>query len=184
MSVATEAAPDIKPVLKRSSSDIEGDAVTASQSPLKRPKVQFSSDNKIFTLKSWDDDKTLSLVREEVKRALERHMVGESTLYDGLREVLTTKPTAAEAPSSTLLKRYVIAITGLCGIMGRKGTALVKSITEMHWLGRDEEFVLLYRRLLANAVSTYGGYAHDVLESLVDRFITRASSDHTRDALS
>jgi RNA polymerase I-specific transcription initiation factor RRN3 len=174
MSVASVATPDVKAALKRSLSDLEADTKSplSGQPPAKRPKVQFSSDNKVFTLKNWDDDKTLSLVREEVRRALEKHAARESSLYDGLREILTIKPTATEAPSSTLLKRYMVAITGLCSVMGRKGGALVKSITEMHWLGRDEEFVVLYRRLLANIISTYGGYSHEILGSLVDRFMT------------
>jgi RNA polymerase I-specific transcription initiation factor RRN3 len=178
MSVASVATPDVKPVLKRSLSDLEADTKTSlsSQSPAKRPKVQFSSENKIFTLKKWDEEKTLSLVREEVRRALEKHVAGEHTLFDGLRETLTTKPSAPEAPSATLLKRYVIAITGLCGVIGRRGSALVKSIIEMHWLGRDEEFVRLYQRLLANLISTYGGYSHEILESLVDRFTTLRQS--------
>ncbi|KIW03968.1 uncharacterized protein PV09_04802 [Verruconis gallopava] len=175
MSVAPVMTPDVKPVLKRSLSDLEATSTSplASQRAAKRPKkVDFKSENTVFTLKNWDDNKTLSLVREEVRRALDKHSMGEDALYDGLREILTTKPDAAEAPSSSLLKRYMIAITGFCGVIGRRGSALVQAITQMKWLGRDEEFVKLYQRLLANLITTYGGYAHEILESLVDKFMT------------
>jgi len=177
LSVATAATP-VRPVLKRSLTDFDTDdnPLPSSLSPTKRLKVQFSSDNKIITLKDWDADKTLTLVKEEVKRALDRNRIGESTQYDGLREILTTKPTAADAPSSNLLKRYIIALTGLSSLMGRKCGSLVESVMEIEWLGRDEEFITLYRRLLVNLISSYGGYANDILESLVDTFASCKTS--------
>lgn len=173
-SVATTATPQ-RPALKRSLTDFDTDSnpLPSSNSPTKRMRVQFSSDNKTITLKDWADDKTLTLVKEEVKRALQRHQTGESAQYDGLREILTTKPTAADAAGTHLLKRYVIALTGLSSLMGRKCGSLVNSIMDIEWLGQDEEFINLFRRLLATLISSYGGYANDIFESLVDRFTNR-----------
>ena len=172
-SAAAMAAP-IKPALKRSHTDFQADNDTSppNGSSPKRPKVQFSSENNVRLLKNWDDEKTLALVKEEVKRAIERHQAGQSGLYDGLRETLSMKPTDNDAPSSALLKKYLIALVGFSNCLGRKCESLVDSLLEMQWLGRDEDFVMLYRRLLVNICASNGGYAQDILLSLVESFVS------------
>jgi RNA polymerase I-specific transcription initiation factor RRN3 len=171
------AATPLKSALKRKHSDLtETGDDSQSSTHSKRPKVQFSdSDNKTELIREWND-KTLTLVREEVRRAIERHLAGDSALYDTLRQTLTTKPTSEDAPSPTLLRRYVIALTGFSSLMGKKCGSLVDAVLDSQWLGRDEDFVTCYRRLLVNLIATNGGYAHSILDSLVDKFVNRKAS--------
>jgi RNA polymerase I-specific transcription initiation factor RRN3 len=171
MSATTPAAP---PTLKRSLSDLEaaGSSPLAAAPAAKKPRVQFKSENQIHTLKTWEDEKTLSLVKAEVKRALESHNEGESTRYNELCELLKQKPSSGDALKSKVLKRYLVAITGLCRTVGKKGLALVQAIMQMPWLGRDDEFVKQYETLVTNLLSSYGGYEHEIIFSLISRFTT------------
>jgi RNA polymerase I-specific transcription initiation factor RRN3 len=168
------AAPPLKSALKRKHSDISEPEENNSQElySSKRVKVQFNEqDNKTEIIKAWDDDKALVHVREEVHQALDRHLEGDSSAYDSLRELLTTKPFADDALSNTLLRRYIIALTGFTSLMGKRCAELVEAVLEIQWLGRDEDTVVCYRRLLVNLIATHGGFAQTILSSLVDKFV-------------
>lgn len=163
-------SPTATPVLKRSHSDIEA-TNTSDQPTVKRPRVQFKSENTIHTLKQWDDTKTLSLIKEEVKRALEKKLAHEDTLFNALCDLLSQKPNAVEVLPSKVLKKYLSAIQSLATTVQRTGHALVEAITQISWLGRDEEFVRMYTVLLHSLVSKHPGYAQVVYSSLLDRFV-------------
>jgi RNA polymerase I-specific transcription initiation factor RRN3 len=173
------AAIPLKSALKRKHSDItetEDDNSQQSNSS-KRTKVQFSdADNKTEIIQAWNDDKALALVREEVRRALKRHLDGDSSSYDSLKQLLTTKSSEDDAPSNTSLRRHIIALTGFTNLMGKRSAELVEAVLESEWLGRDGDTVLCYRRLLVNLIATHGGYAQVILGSLVDRFVNRKAS--------
>jgi len=167
--------PAATPALKRSRSDLEATSTPspqAAQPTAKRPRVQFKSENTIHTLRGWDEAKTSSLIKEEVKRALEKKAEGNDTAFASLCELLVQKPTAADALSSPVLKRYLLALTSLSRTVGRTGLPLVQSILRISWLGRDDDFVRVYQALLANLLSTYGGFSHEILGSLVALFTT------------
>lgn len=170
-------ATPLKSALKRTHSDMDDahdDSSSSSQAhdpQRKRYKVQFNeADNKTEIF--WND-KSQHLVKEEVRRAMERHIAGDSAAYDSLKEMLTTKPTAHDAPSPTLLKRYVIALIAHAHLLGKRCSGLVTAILDCSWLGRDDDFVVCYRRLLVNMISAHGGHAQVVMEALVDRFTNR-----------
>lgn len=171
-------ATPLKSALKRKHSDITEPEENSSQElySSKRVKVQFSEDNTTEIIKAWNDDKALALVREEVRRALERHIAGDSSSYDSLTELLTIKPFSDDAPSNTLLRRYVIALTGFTNLMGKKCAELVEAVLEIQWMGRDEDTVVCYRRLLVNMIATHGGFAQTILSSLVDKFVNCKAS--------
>jgi RNA polymerase I-specific transcription initiation factor RRN3 len=173
------AATPLKSALKRKHSDITEPEENNSQETYssKRAKVQFNEeDNKTEIIKAWNDDKALALVREEVRRALERHLAGDSSSYDSLRQLLTTKPFSDDAPSNTLLRRYIIALTGFTNLMGGRCAELVEAVLETQWLGREEDTVICYRRLLVNMIATHGGFAQTILNSLVDKFVNCKAS--------
>jgi RNA polymerase I-specific transcription initiation factor RRN3 len=164
----TMATP-LKSALKRTASDMEDVEDTQAQTQRKRCKVQFNeADNK--TELFWND-KAYPLVREEVRRAIENHLAGDSAAYASLKALLTTKPTDDDAPSPILLKRYITALDSFSHLMGKACGGLVTAVLDCSWLGRDDEFLIAYRRLLANLISSYGGNTIFVLESLVEKFV-------------
>ncbi|KAF2436342.1 RNA polymerase I-specific transcription initiation factor RRN3 [Tothia fuscella] len=154
------AAP-LKSALKRSHSDF---TIESSQE-LSRKRT------KLF----WNE-KPAQLVREEVRRAIEKHIAGDSSGYDSLKEIVSTKPTAIDAPSSELLKRNIMGLITHASLINRKCSGLVGAILKISWLGRDEDFVACYRRLLVNLVSAHGSHAYAVVESLVGKFTNLRSS--------
>ncbi|TID17369.1 RNA polymerase I-specific transcription initiation factor RRN3 [Venturia nashicola] len=169
----------LKSALKRKHSDISEPQENSSQElySSKRAKVQFNEEeNKIEVYKAWNDDKALPLVQEEVRRALEKHLSGDSSFYDSLAELFAIKPISDDALSNTLLRRYIIALTGFTNLLGKRCTDLVEAVLQTQWLGRDEDFVVCYRRLLVNMIATHGGLAQMVLSSLVDKFVYLRSS--------
>jgi RNA polymerase I-specific transcription initiation factor RRN3 len=163
-------ATPLKSALKRKHSDISS-AEDDSQHSQKRAKVQFSdADNKTEIIRAWNDKPT-NLVREEVRRAIERHHAGDSGLYDTLKQTFTAKPSSEDAPPPTLLEKYMSAFTRCITILGKDCAELVEAVLDTQWLGRDEEFVRCYQKMLAHLAASGGGYAHAVLESLVDKFV-------------
>ena len=168
--------PAATPALKRSRSDLEAASTSSPQQGQptpKRPRVQFKSENTVHTLPGWDDTKTPSLIKEEVKRALEKQIAGDKSALPSLGETLVPKEKNAPRLSSKVLKRYMLAITSLTSLVGRTGAAgkdFVQVILQIKWLGRDDEFVRIYQSLLSNLISMYGGYTTVVFQQLVTDF--------------
>lgn len=173
------AATPLKSALKRKHSDITEPEENSSQElySSKRAKVQFNEeDNKIEVIRAWNDDKALTLVRVEVQRALERHLDGDSSSYDSLTQLLTITPFSDDAPSNTLLRRYIIALTGFTNLLGKRCMELVEAVLDIQWLGRDEDTVVCYQRLLVTMIATHGAFAQIILSSLVDKFVNCKAS--------
>jgi hypothetical protein len=166
--LADAAKVPLKSALKRSASDIED--VEDSQPQRKRCRtVQFNeADNK--TELFWNE-KSAQLVKEEVRRAIEGHLARDSSNYAALKSILTTKSTASDAPSPILLKRYIDAISVSSQLVNKECRGLVAAVLDCSWLGRSDEFLVSYRRLLANIISAHGGFAPLILESIVDKFV-------------
>jgi hypothetical protein len=161
-------ATPLKSALKRTASDLE-DTDDAQRKRLKVHKVQFNdADNK--TELFWNE-KSAQLVREEVRRAIESHIAGNSTAYDSLKSLLTSKPTADDTPSPTLLKKYIDALNASSQLMRKSCDSLVKAVLSLSWLGRSEDFLKAYRRLLANLISVNGNFTTYILECLVREFV-------------
>ncbi|QDS68264.1 hypothetical protein FKW77_010628 [Venturia effusa] len=179
LTLAPAFGTPLKSALKRKHSDISEPEENSSQElySSKRAKVQFNEeDNKIEVYKAWNDDKALPQVQEEVRRALEKHLNGDSSFYDSLAQLFMIKPVSDDALSNTLLRRYIIALTGYTNLMGKRCTELVEAVLETQWLGRDDDFVVCYRRLLVNMIATHGGLAQTVLSSLVNKFVNLRGS--------
>lgn len=157
-----------KPALKRKSSDTDDAPETG---PVKRSKVSFdTSINKIHKLEDYND-KSLPLVREEVRRAIERHRTGDNAAYDNLKEVLQAEPSSDDALPSGLLHKHVLAFTYLAPSLGKGCSGLVDAILHCSWLGRCESFFESYLRLLASLISAQSGYTTPILQWLVTQFI-------------
>ena len=163
------AAP--APTLKRKHTDSDStDTAAAASQGIKRQRVAFDNDVKVHIVQDWNE-KGLELVREEVRRGIEKHVAtGDNNSYDQIRHHFTLKPGAEDAPSTTLLKKYVIALTRSVTLLNRNCSSLVHAILDCQWLGRDEEFVNLYGKLLGSLMSAYGGYTGGVMRMLVSNF--------------
>lgn len=153
---------------KRKHREADGDGVPlASQS--KRVRVAFDPDVEVRIVEDWNE-KGLDLVREEVRRAIERHSVGDSAAYDQLKQLFTAKPSSEDAPSTALLRKYVVALTGHVNMLNKHSSGLVYALLDCQWLGRDEGFIGLYLRLLGGIMSVHGGYSAAVLKMPVKHF--------------
>lgn len=169
---ASQTIRDSQPTqsaLKRTHSD-STDHDDALQSSSKRPKVAFNPDLRIHLF--HDYEKSEDLVREEVKRAIRGHAASQRDAYDAIKQLFILKPGEDEAPRTSLLRKYVSALTGYAGGLGKTSSDLVAAILDCRWLGRDEDFVRSYTRLLGAIVSAHVGYASLVFKELVDNFVS------------
>ena len=159
---------------KTNASPASDDAL--SSTTVKRQKVSFDiSINQVHNLEDYND-KTLPLVREEVRRAIDRHRASDSVAYDSLKQLLTTDPHADDAPPPKLLLKYILAFTVHANSISKGCSGLVDAILNCSWLGRDEAFLEAYLRLLTSLISAQSGYARPVLQSMVSKFTDLPSS--------
>lgn len=159
-------APSVPPrgSLKRSR---DGDQTPSS--PTKRHKVAFDPEPEIRYFKERNE-KGYDLVREEVRRAIQLHLSGDSTAYDELKSLITCKPDADDAPSSALLQKYFYALIGNVSLLHKGCSGLVNATTKCEWLLRDDNFVNIYQRYLGSLISAHSGYSSNVLRRLVENF--------------
>ncbi|MCJ1401574.1 hypothetical protein MMC11_004790 [Xylographa trunciseda] len=162
-------------VRKRDDTDSDADRARTPSSPSKRLKVSFDNEVEVKVMDDWE--KAPAVVREEVRRALERHAQGDDSAYDRVKEIYTTKPTAEDAPSSTTLRNYTAALLSSVSGLNRSCSGLVHAVLQSAWIVRDEDYVALFLRLLGNLVSAQGLYLGDVLRMLVGFLVNTPGRD-------
>ncbi|EED17050.1 RNA polymerase I specific transcription initiation factor RRN3 superfamily [Talaromyces stipitatus ATCC 10500] len=153
------------------------------RNPVKRARVQFDDTaNTARASRSSDDndqpqEKSVALVREEIRRAIQRHVSGaDSEGYDQIKEIFTTDPKeiqdeeSTEIPSPTSMKRHMMALLSNVAALNRDCSGLVHAVLGSEWLGRDESYVKLFVRFLGNLAATHTGYMRSVLKMLVNYF--------------
>ncbi|KAF2874989.1 RNA polymerase I-specific transcription initiation factor RRN3 [Massariosphaeria phaeospora] len=160
--------------LKRKQSDTTFETEKLPSSELKRRRVTFNPDVYVRVVDDMEE-KSLELVGEEVRRALEKHAIDENGGYDQIRTLLTAKPTDADAPLSSLLHKYLIALMNNVPLLDQKCSGLVHAIIDCSWIARNEQFVRTYRHLLRSLLSVHAGYTSAVLKMLVGMFVERPS---------
>lgn len=165
-------APSIGGSLKRKHSDSGFYSDQTQSSQTKRPRVTFDPDVDIRILPDWSE-KSLELVRQEVKRALEKHAAGDHCDYDQLKNLFAIKPTSSDAPLTSLLVKYVNVLSQHVILLDHKCSSLVHAIIDCHWVARNEQFFQSYKYLLRNLLSVQPGYTSSVLQMLVNMFIDR-----------
>ncbi|KAF2806692.1 RNA polymerase I-specific transcription initiation factor RRN3 [Mytilinidion resinicola] len=163
-------APSIGGSLKRKHEDSPSDHENIPSSPTKRLKVAFNPDVNVQILSEWQEKDT-ELIREEVRRALEKNGDGDSSGVNQLNHLISIRPTDDDAPSTPLLQKYILVLTEQVGLLDRDSSGLVHAILDCRWLSRSEQFVSTYIRFLGCLVSAKAGYTSSVLQKLVDYFI-------------
>ncbi|KAF2836386.1 RNA polymerase I-specific transcription initiation factor RRN3 [Patellaria atrata CBS 101060] len=148
--------------------DVHDDFLPSSLA--KRHKVAFAPDVQIRIMDDYNNKPEI-LIREEVRRGIDNHILGDSAGYDQLKHLFTAEPGTEEAPSTPLLQKYVSALINHISMLKKNCSSLVHAILDCDWLGRDERFVALYTRLLESLLSAHGGYATSVLEMVVTNFV-------------
>ncbi|EMD63019.1 hypothetical protein COCSADRAFT_37893 [Bipolaris sorokiniana ND90Pr] len=156
--------------LKRKQSDHSSDAENTAPDQLKKRRVTFHPEVDVHVLREYNE-KSAELVGEEVRRAMEKHATGDKAAYDGLRALFREAPTSANAPSSQLLQKYLVALTGHTPQLDHNCKGLVHAVIDCSWVARNEDFVRSYRNFLRSLLSVQSGYVSTVLQMLVDMFL-------------
>lgn len=162
--------PSLTPALKRKRSDDESPTpTTPTRGDLKRPKVSFSETNKVRYIES-KNEKPLSLIQEDIRVALARHRQKDDALYRKLKDLFTTDPYDDDAPSNSLMRQHIVALSSQTLSFSNDSGDLVHSILCCDWLQRDEDFYLSFRHFLAALLLTHSGYITLTLKWLVGHF--------------
>jgi RNA polymerase I-specific transcription initiation factor RRN3 len=167
-------APSVGGSLKRKQTDASPKSDKIPPSQAKRRKVTFDPDVDVHIM-SDATEKSMELVDEEVRRALEKRAAGDSTTYDQLRSILTEKPTSSRALLSRQLQKYILALTHNVPLLDHKCQGLVHAIIDCQWITRNEQFVRSYRHLLRSLLSVHPGFTSTVLTMLVEMFVDTPS---------
>lgn len=172
---------DISLDMSPSSQASDDDFVDSSAPTKKRPRVAFDDNNIQMheaTVSKGDattaSDKSLAVVREEVRRAIHRHVsAGDSQAYDSIKEIFTADPKNADEamssydlPTRTALKHHLLGLLSHVASLDRNCSGLVNAVINSEWLGRDESYVKLFIRFLGNLAAAQGTYLGAVLKML------------------
>ncbi|KAL4797442.1 RNA polymerase I-specific transcription initiation factor RRN3 [Aspergillus venezuelensis] len=158
----------------------------AVPSPRKKTRVQFDEDVEMREIPYSDKtqpsshgatDKSAAVVREEVRRAIQRHVSGnDSEAYDRVKEVFTIDPRRRDAsgmppsnvPTHNTLKHHLMGLLSNVAALDRSCNGVVQAVLNSEWLGRDESYVKLYIRFLGNLAAAQGSYLGSVLKMLTN----------------
>ncbi|EDN08193.1 conserved hypothetical protein [Histoplasma mississippiense (nom. inval.)] len=121
------------------------------------------------------NEKSTAMVREEVRRAIQRHLIGDSEAYDRVKEIFAADPTELEddgspvydLPSPTSLRNHLLGLFSNVSALDGSCSGLVHAVLRSEWLGRDEEYVKLFVRFLGTLAAARGTYLNSVLRVLV-----------------
>jgi len=135
------------------------------ESPTKRKKsVHFDMNLNVI---SEIGARTLEETKKQVWKALDEHARGDSELYIELKDIFANEKERYLAPiageeEDTLkpqeLVLYVIALTSCAPSLNKSCSALVKTILQCSYLGRDDTFFKAYCQLMAALASAHGSY--------------------------
>ncbi|KAF2771959.1 RRN3-domain-containing protein [Teratosphaeria nubilosa] len=158
--------------MKRDSSYLDTDDEHSLSSTTKRLKVEFDPNVEIRILDDWNE-KSLELVKEEVRVGVEKHLASgdkrDDTEYIKLLQLLGQEVGSGEAPSGRLLKKYLLAVEAKVSSLGDCGK-LVSAVLELSWLGRDDVFAQLYVRFLTTLATAHTKFVPSITQKLVSHF--------------
>lgn len=167
------------------SSQVSDDPFVDDSAPTKkRARVTFDDKNIQMhepTISNDDtsntSDKSLAVVREEVRRAIHRHVsAGDNEAYDRIKELFAADPKKADdvmysydLPTPASLKHHLLGLLSHVASLDRNCSSLVNAVVNSEWLGRDESYVKLFIRFLGNMAAAQGSYLGLVLKMLATK---------------
>ncbi|TKA83770.1 hypothetical protein B0A55_00004 [Friedmanniomyces simplex] len=141
-------------------------------SSTKRLRVAFSPKVDVRIMDDWSE-KSYDLVKEEVRLGIEQHLAPgdrrDDAHYVKLLQLLGQHVGSDEAPSSGLLKKYLLAINARVSSLGQC-SKLVGAVLDLAWLGRDDVLANLYLRFLMGLATAHSKYIPSIMEKLVSHF--------------
>ena len=145
----------------------ESNVIDVPWSPSKRSRVTFDSDVEIV---SADDDEELDplVVKEQVRRAIERHHLGEDEAYDRIKSYFSLSPDKSNAPSTKVLKFHLQALLANVSSLDKDCNGLVNAVVYSEFVGRDEQYYALFVRFLNNLAAAQHGYQSKIMSVLVE----------------
>lgn len=153
-------------VRKRSDDDNMEFGDSVPPSPGKRPKVKFDSDVEVRTVgDEWEKDP--AVVREEVRRAVQRHSAGESELYDRIKAIFSADPRKEGSPSGRAVKMHLLGLLANVSLLNKACAGLVFAALDSDWIIKDEAFVTVFIKFLGNLAAAQSAFLNDVLRMLV-----------------
>ncbi|KAI1381707.1 RNA polymerase I-specific transcription initiation factor RRN3 [Hypoxylon crocopeplum] len=194
---AVMANTPLKPILKSSSTllgtrrtsddaGLDDSSMDNPQNPRKRQRVEFDLNNiEIHEIGA----RSVEEIKQEVRKALDRHDQGNDEDYDMLKDTLSGKQTSYDddedddtdpslpAKRRQELKVYLVSLASFSPRLGRSCDGLIKGVLRCQWLGRDDQFAKIYVQFLAALVSAQGPRLTQVLSSIVERFVDSRPSD-------
>ena len=115
-----------------------------------------------------EDDPDPLVVREEVRRAILRHLNGDDEAYEKIRSLFAVCTTKAHAPPAQKICRYLEAVLANVSGLDKSCNTLVNALVYTEWVGRDATFISLYVKLLGNLAAAQTGYLGKMLFALVE----------------
>lgn len=151
--------------LKRSIDD--SSLAPLSSSPSKKHRVKFDADVDIVSADD-DDDLDPLVVKEQVRRAIERHYNHDSESYERIKSVFGADSDKESSPSTRILKTHLLALEANISRLGKQCGSLVQAVIQSEWVGKDDNYVTLFVRFLGNLAVAQGGYINSIIGMLVD----------------
>ena len=138
-----------------------------ASSPSKRSRVTFDPDVQVVSPDD-EDDLDPALVREEVRRAIKRHLNGEDEAYNQVKAIFTKDPQADNAPSTATVRVHLQAVYANVSSLNKRCDDLVSAILFAEWIGRDEAYFSLYAKFVGLLAAAQGGYLGRIMFALVE----------------
>jgi len=161
-------------VRKRDHPSSPSDDLASSQSSTKRARVAFSQEVETRTTDEFIISGANSLLREEVRRALERRQNGDSSEYSAIKERF--QEADGDDEEGTLeLPGLVMALTAAVGILSLSCSDLVQLVIKSGWIAKGAEYLQTFTRFLGALVSARAVWLPEVLQVLVEKFSIDAS---------
>ena len=146
-----------------------------ASSPGKKAKVTFDSDVEVRLVDDWED--APEIIYDEVQRAFTKRALGDSSGYEKIKAIYVAKTECDDIPSPKTIKNYTKALLGNISGLTKTNSDLIQTVLDSEWLGRQEDYVSLYMRLLANLASVQGNFLGEILRMLVDNLTAEPPSD-------
>ena len=144
-------------------------------SPTKKTRVTFDSDVQVRMVHDWE--KGPEIVHDEVRRALARRAVGDSSGYELIKRVYSANNTQEDKPTPRMIKHYTMALLNNVSALTKSNSDLVHQVLKSDWLGRQDDYVILFKQLMANIVSNHGTFLREAMQILVDNLAAAPSSN-------
>ncbi|KAL6715756.1 DNA independent RNA polymerase I transcription factor [Lecanora helva] len=171
------STPTAKVPLRRSAlvRKREDDDEETPSSPSKKSRVSFDSDVEVRMVEDWEQSP--EFIHNEVRRALANRAVGDSAGYDKIKAVFSVKKNENEETSPKVIRHYTNALLANVSALSKSNSDLVHGVINSQWLGRQEDYVAVFMRFLANLVSAQGTYLGETIRMLVSNLTAAPPSE-------